>query len=494
MAISIDWGTKTINIPKSYLSNITGSLYELDTETFREDLKALEDDPEGMPFPDTHQHYTEVTVAGVTYARFIIIINGYSITFEDGQYSVRLAGSNNNFFDVENGILNQNQVQVIPGNSAGLIKVVQGSGVTENDKLEIAQLVWSEPEPALLDDKIQFIVDLRAGRLLIDKTSFQEIHYKSDNITEVARFNLLDSDGAPSHTEVYERVRVTTTTTTSTTSTTTSTTSTTITQSTSTTSTSTSTTSTTTSTTSTTTTTVDGYLVLQDDFSGSSLDTGKWTESNNQTASVTVNNQLELNTGTGTAHCGAHIYSDDNFNKTGTIRLEVKWKPGTNHYSSAWSPKIDFCKPTAGRDANYGARDEYFVALFLRDYLNTTDVEEISFRETVTTPTPFTTLDETNTPGFDESVWHDVLIEIDSDTRIFHVEIDGYWTLNGTIGSSAWSNIGSTFKLELGNNNYERTDTEYFKDLKLYVIPTTTTTTTTSTSTTTTSSTTTTTT
>jgi hypothetical protein len=133
MPISITWGTKTINVPKSYLTQIVGTLYELDTEQFRLDLKALEDDPEGIPFPDTHVHNTEVTVAGVTYARFIEIVNGYKVEFEDGQYSVRLAGSNNNIFDVENGILAQNQVQVIPGNSAGLIVKTVGSGLSEEE-------------------------------------------------------------------------------------------------------------------------------------------------------------------------------------------------------------------------------------------------------------------------------------------------------------------------------------------------------------------------
>lgn len=85
------------------------------------------------PPPDTHRHNTAVTIAGITYARFIEIINGYSITFENGQYSVRLAGSNNNFFDVANGILNQNSVQIIPGNSAGLIGM--SFGVAEQAQL-----------------------------------------------------------------------------------------------------------------------------------------------------------------------------------------------------------------------------------------------------------------------------------------------------------------------------------------------------------------------
>jgi len=140
MPISIDWGTKVISVPQSYLTNITGTLYELDTDQFRLDLKALEDDEAGMPFPDTHRHNTEVTIAGITYARFIEIINGYSITFENGSYSVRLAGSNNNFFDVENGILNQNTVQVIAQNSAGLIVKSIGSGLSTEEATKLDEL------------------------------------------------------------------------------------------------------------------------------------------------------------------------------------------------------------------------------------------------------------------------------------------------------------------------------------------------------------------
>ena len=144
MPISIDWATSVINVPKSYLTLITGTLYELDTDQFRLALKSLEDSVYGMPNLITHIHNTKVTVAGTTYARFVEIIAPYSITFEDGQYTVRLAGSNNNIFDVENGILNQNQVQIISTNSAGLITVVQGSGVTEQDKQDIADRVWDE--------------------------------------------------------------------------------------------------------------------------------------------------------------------------------------------------------------------------------------------------------------------------------------------------------------------------------------------------------------
>jgi hypothetical protein len=141
MAISVNWNTKVIFVPQADLTLVSGTLYELDTDWFRLQLKDIEDD-EGIPFLDTHRHNTEVTVAGTTFARVIEIINGYSVEFEDGAYTVRLAGSNNNIFDVENGVLVQNQVQIIAQNSAGLIVLDGGVAATP---AEIADAVWDEP-------------------------------------------------------------------------------------------------------------------------------------------------------------------------------------------------------------------------------------------------------------------------------------------------------------------------------------------------------------
>jgi hypothetical protein len=57
-----------------------------------------------------------VSLGGLTYARVIEIINGYTITFEDGQYAVNLVGANSNVGDC----VNVNQVSVRSANSAGL--------------------------------------------------------------------------------------------------------------------------------------------------------------------------------------------------------------------------------------------------------------------------------------------------------------------------------------------------------------------------------------
>ena len=145
MALSLDPATKIISVPQADLSHVTGTLYSCDTNQLRKDITDLLASENYIWMDDAYNHNTEVTVAGVTYARTLEFINGYSIKFTpDSQWTVRLEGSNNNIFDVENGILVQNQVQVIPTNSAGLQVVSSGSGVTEQDKLDIADRVWDE--------------------------------------------------------------------------------------------------------------------------------------------------------------------------------------------------------------------------------------------------------------------------------------------------------------------------------------------------------------
>jgi len=144
VAISIDWANKIISVPQADCTLVSGTFYRLPTETvFRAAVNDLMDDDEGMAYEDPISHNTEYTVAGVTYARKIEIINGYSVQFTpDSQWSVELTESNNNLWDVENGILVQNQVQVIPTNTSGLISspaisriedIVRGKSIVNRD-------------------------------------------------------------------------------------------------------------------------------------------------------------------------------------------------------------------------------------------------------------------------------------------------------------------------------------------------------------------------
>ena len=164
MALTVDYITQIISIPKTYLTLVSGTLYELDTNQFKQDLADLQDDEAGMPYPTMFTHNTEVTVAGTTFARTIEIINGYSIEFEDGQYSVRLEGSNNNFFDVENGILVQNQVQIIAQNSAGLITTAGGGPLSQQEVRDAMELDSTSGEESV-DNKLNNNFSISAAAL-----------------------------------------------------------------------------------------------------------------------------------------------------------------------------------------------------------------------------------------------------------------------------------------------------------------------------------------
>lgn len=143
MAITIDWPNGIINVPKADLTLIQVSPFEireLDLDWFRLQLKDLEDSDDGMPFQKTHNHNTEVTIGNLTLSRVIEILDPYTVTFEDGQYAVNLVGANSNVGDK----VNVNQVSIRSSNSAGLITVTSGSGVTDQDKTDIINGVWSK--------------------------------------------------------------------------------------------------------------------------------------------------------------------------------------------------------------------------------------------------------------------------------------------------------------------------------------------------------------
>lgn len=165
MAITIDWGTKVINIPKADTQLVQSSPTEirsLDLNTFRLTLKDLEDDPDGMAFPTTHNHNPPVTVGGVTLARVVEIINGYTITFEDGQYAVNLVGANSNVADV----VNVNQVSVRSANSAGLTYSKQVEDLSFSDSRVWINTISGMPGTAYprgtISDPVDNLADAQA--------------------------------------------------------------------------------------------------------------------------------------------------------------------------------------------------------------------------------------------------------------------------------------------------------------------------------------------
>lgn len=147
MAISINWSTKVISIPQSYLSILGGGRYGLAIETFRNDLKNIEDSEEGMAFPNTHSRNAPVTLSGATYAQTFQILSPYSVSFENTgtPYTVVVSGANSNLGDVTNF---DGGMSLVIGNSAGLIET--GGG----DPTVIADAVWNHVTGAAIATRL----------------------------------------------------------------------------------------------------------------------------------------------------------------------------------------------------------------------------------------------------------------------------------------------------------------------------------------------------
>lgn len=217
MAINIDWKNKIINIPKADTTlvgtdPVTGrEIRELDVDVFRLALKALEAEVSiegGMTELDTHSHNTTVTVGGVALARVVEIINGFKVTFEDGQYAVNLVGANNNISEVST----VNQVSIRPSNSAGLIVVTQGSGVIPQDILDIASAVWDEiltghTTPDSAGAVFTLIKKILGNDQEIDKVLKELIIFDDDGSTPILRFNLEDGNGNASAANIFKRIK-----------------------------------------------------------------------------------------------------------------------------------------------------------------------------------------------------------------------------------------------------------------------------------------------
>lgn len=169
MAISIDWPTKVINVPKADTTLVDvgpPEIRALDVNQFRKDLNALQASENGMPELTTHIHTAPVVLGGVTFARQVEIINGYTVTFEDGSYAVNLTEANNNISDVTNlntvSIRSANSAGLVEGSTLSLTSLVEGTyTVQDSFKISNAALAALASGVGTSQEKFRDLQDLR---------------------------------------------------------------------------------------------------------------------------------------------------------------------------------------------------------------------------------------------------------------------------------------------------------------------------------------------
>jgi hypothetical protein len=175
MAISVNPATRRITVPQSDLTPLGGALYQLDVDWLRQQLKDWEDSEVGMTLPDTHRHNTTAVLSGATYARLVEIINGYTLEFQTTgtPYTVSCTGANHNLADVF--IPGSSGVSLIIGNSAGLVQISTGSG------LSTAQ-----------DQRLTLIEKLLRNKQITDPVTGKLVVYDDDNTNILVQGDLFE--------------------------------------------------------------------------------------------------------------------------------------------------------------------------------------------------------------------------------------------------------------------------------------------------------------
>lgn len=149
MAYQVDWESGVITIPLTDLTLLSVGKYELDLDEFRRKCRALEWSFEGLSYPEIVEFNTQVDTGDFTLASVILIVNGYTVTFEDGQYAVVFVGANTNLHN----FTNVNQVSIRTNNSGGLV-VTETSNSTDVNVISMDQSVKDSQADAVWDKVI----------------------------------------------------------------------------------------------------------------------------------------------------------------------------------------------------------------------------------------------------------------------------------------------------------------------------------------------------
>ena len=99
--------------------------------------------------------------------------------------------------------------------TAGVYEVAAGSGLY-GIQISVANvfsgsIVWDVETVHAVDEvntATEYTRQMTEGRWKIDSSTNQMIFYSADNVTEIARFDLKDSDGTAAVANVFERLRV----------------------------------------------------------------------------------------------------------------------------------------------------------------------------------------------------------------------------------------------------------------------------------------------
>ena len=184
-----------------YIKILTGSTSPMDVLTIYSAAMDWADSLAGMPYDCPMGAVGKAPMGGGVYTDSVFILqNGWKIKLYNGNYHFIFKGT----IITDDGT--SRTVNPDSGNvtiefqvtSQGIVSI-QGSGVTQQDKDDISNLVWTNPTGSFLNKVEKNRWKITGSQLLI---------YDDGGTSVIRTFNLYDESGNPSQTNVMERVPV----------------------------------------------------------------------------------------------------------------------------------------------------------------------------------------------------------------------------------------------------------------------------------------------
>ncbi len=199
---------------------------------------------------------------------------------------------------------------------------------------------------------------------------------------------------------------------------------------------------------------------IDDDFS--TLDGSVWSTRTVYEGSVDViGSTLNLSCTSYDNNNASCIYTVNSFQKTGVIYFSCDWKPHKNSDGGMYHSTIQFATDTSNwYNAGSCIRlpPDFQVHLGLSG--DTTDRTGITISEGF----PVT---HTASIDIDETIWHDLEILVDCDSRNLKVYIDSSIIVDVTLGATNWNSMGTDLDLNIHQRNKANASTEQFDNIIL---------------------------
>lgn len=198
MPISFDGSNKIINITSPTTFTTAQEIYEEGIE--------WSDNQENMKYLVPMEAVGYEAIGGGVYTdKIFILLHGWKIKPWSGNYQLRIQGSLITDDETPRSLNpdSGNVELVFEVATYGTVTAI-GSGVTEQDKIDISDKVWQHARGDKVYTDAEILRKIETNRWKIMGNQF--IIYDDDGVTPIYVFNLKNKQGQPTEDQPYERV------------------------------------------------------------------------------------------------------------------------------------------------------------------------------------------------------------------------------------------------------------------------------------------------